>query len=512
MRTAPKKTTTKQYEFNEKFNDILNVINIINYSTDIASTLQLVSDHITNLLNAQLASVFILDHEKNQLWSLASKDGAHISFDARLGLAGAAASKGELINVPDAYEDKRFYQRVDKQTGQRTKSILIVPLKNSDGQVIGTFQVLNKKKGTFNRVDEELMKILAESVSASVQKSQLIGDLMQRNADLIKENISLRRDFIKEFSTQNIIGESPQIQTVVRTIEQISDTSLNVLITGETGTGKELTAKAIHYSSSRSREPLVSINCAAIPDSLIETELFGIEKGVATGVEPRIGKFEDAGSGTLFLDEIGDLSLAAQSKMLRVLQERVIQHVGGRKLIPVNARILAATNKDLESEIKKGRFREDLYYRLKEIQIHMPSLRDIPEDIPLIINHLINKHSKKGETKKISTETMNSLTGYEWPGNVRELENIVKHLILLTPRKLINKDDLPEKFKIANQKNITLRSVHKFILKDKIEKYEKEIIIQALESSKNNQIQTAKLLGLSRQGLINKMKRYGLVS
>jgi len=512
MRTAHKKPVGKPNVLNERLGEILNVSNMINNSNDLVTTLKFASDEASNLLNAQLASVFILDHDKHEFWSIASQDGTRVRFDARLGLAGAAAAKGELINVPDAHEDERFYRRIDEQTGQRTKSIMVAPLKNSEGQVIGTFQVLNKRKGTFDQDDEELMRILAVSVSAAVQKSRLIDELRQRNTELMKENIRLRRDVSKEFSTQNIIGESPQIQSVIRIIEQISDTSLNVLITGESGTGKELTAKAIHYNSTRSSEPLVAINCAAIPESLIETELFGIEKGVATGVEPRIGKFEDADSGTLFLDEIGDLSLSAQAKILRVLQERVIQRVGGKKTIPINARIVAATNKNLESEIKKGNFREDLYYRLKEIQINMPSLRDIPEDIPLIVKHFVDKHSKKGEMKKLSTGAIDCLMNYQWPGNVRELESTVKHLILLTPRKIINIDDLPEKIRNAQGKKGSLRSVQKFMLKDKIEKIEKEMIIEALEASKNNQIQTAKLLGLSRQGLINKMKRYGLVS
>src|ERR1700739_4375344 len=215
----------------------------------------------------------------------------------------------------------------------------------------------------------------------------------------------------------NIIGTSPKIQEVIRLVEKIADSPLNVLITGESGTGKELVARTIHYNSSRFGKPFIDINCAALPESLLESELFGIEKGVATGVEKRTGKIEMASGGTLFLDEIGDMSLSAQAKLLRVLQERKMERVGGRSTINVDVRVLAATNKDLNNEIKKGSFRQDLYYRLNVIHIHMPPLREIKEDIPLLAQYFLSSFaSELGRgSKHFTSHTMDCLVNYSWP-------------------------------------------------------------------------------------------------
>jgi transcriptional regulator with PAS, ATPase and Fis domain len=298
----------------------------------------------------------------------------------------------------------------------------------------------------------------------------------------------------------------------VRLIEQISDSFVNVLITGESGTGKELVAKAVHYNSSRARCQFVALNCAAVPESLVESELFRIEERVATGVERRIGKFEAASGGTLFLDEVGDLSLAAQAKILRVLQERMIERVGGRKEIPVDARILAATNRDLEAEIKVGNFRKDLYYRLKVVHIEMPALREIPDDISLLANYFLDSYCRetKKERKKLAAGALRCILNYGWPGNVRELENEMKRLVLLTTKRMITEDDLPEAIRNAGSKQVTARLISARPFKDRVEEYERQIILEALETCRRNQKQTAKLLGLSRQGLINKMKRYGI--
>lgn len=285
--------------------------------------------------------------------------------------------------------------KVDATTGYRTRSLQVVPLKNQQGSVIGTFQVMDEKIGAFDKDDEKALQTLAEQAASAIQTAQLVEELKRRSKKPQQENNQLRKEVEERFSTQNIIETSPEIQNVVRLIEQISDSTANILISGESGTGKELLAKAIHYNGSRSRNPFVPINSAAIPDSLIEAELFGIEKGTATGVDARIGKFEEAQGWSLFLDEIGYLSFAAQAKILRVIQERFLQKVGGRKAIPIEVRILAATNKDLEAETKKGNFRKDLYYRLKEIQIHMPALREIPEDIPVLANHFLDKYCRE---------------------------------------------------------------------------------------------------------------------
>jgi Nif-specific regulatory protein len=512
MRSIKRSNSHRQSQFDEKLPIILKICQKMNAERDLAALLNLITREAARVVEADRASIFLLDREKHELWSIVTLDGTQIRFDARLGIAGAAAMSGETINVEDAYQDPRFYKRIDGETGYRTRSLLVVPLKTQQGEVIGTFQVLNKKNGAFTKDHERILEALAAHAATAIETAQLVGELKRRQEQLLEENTQLWKEAEKRFSTQNILGTSPQIQNVVRLIEEISDSSINVLITGESGTGKELVAKAIHYNSSRARSPLVALNCAALPESLVESELFGIEKGVATGVEQRIGKFEAAKGGTLLLDEIGDLSLGAQAKILRVLQEGVIERVGGRREIPVDVRILAATNKNLEAEIKNGSFRKDLYYRLKVIHIQMPALREIQEDIPLLANYFLGKYCQamNKEPKKLSPGALACLTNYAWPGNVRELESEAKRLVVLTPRRVITDEDLSEVIRNSGSMRAPSKLMPMRSLKETVEELEKCLILEALQMCKHNQRQTAKALGLSRWGLIKKIKRYGI--
>jgi Nif-specific regulatory protein len=512
MRSIKGRISNQRSQVDEKLRAILQICEKINAERDLTALLNLIARETASLMEADLASIFLLDREKQELWSIVTLDGEQIRFDARLGLAGAAAMTGQTINVEDVYQDPRFYKKIDARTRYHTQSLLVVPLRNQEGEIIGTFQVLNKKDGTFTKYDEEILQALARHVAIAIETVQFVEELKHHREQLLEENTQLWKEVEGRFSTQNILGTSPQIQNIVRLIEQISDSFVNVLITGESGTGKELVAKAIHYNSPRARSLFVALNCAAVPESLIESELFGIEKGVATGVERRAGKFEEGDGGTLFLDEIGDLSLPAQAKILRVLQERVVERVGGKKAIPVDVRILAATNKDLEAEIKKGNFRKDLYYRLKVVHIGMPALREIPEDITFLANYFLDKYCKemKKEPKKLTAEALGCLINYSWPGNVRELENEIKRLVVLTPRRVIKEGDLPEAIRKSGSKKMPSRLMSIRLLKERVEEFEKQIILETLETCRQNQKKTAKLLGLSRQGLINKMKRYGI--
>jgi Nif-specific regulatory protein len=285
-----------------------------------------------------------------------------------------------------------------------------------------------------------------------------------------------------------------------------------VLITGESGTGKELAAKAIHYNSPRARRPLVALNCAALPEALVESEMFGIEKGVATGVEPRVGKFEAAHQGTLFLDEIGDLSLTAQAKLLRALQERVIERVGGRRPIPVDERVLVATNKDLEAANKAGTFRADLYYRLNVVQIRMPPLREVAQDVPLLAHRFLGEHCRamSRPPAELSSEAVVRLVNYRWPGNVRELDNEMKRLAVTVRRDRIDVPDLSESIRTASAPPSAACPTRS--LKEAVEELERRLIAAALQESQHNRQQAARTLGLSRQGLIKKMKRYGMAA
>jgi Nif-specific regulatory protein len=483
----------------------------MNSERDLATLLDLIATEATKLMEADRASLFLLDRERGELWSKIALGSKELRFDARLGIAGVVALTGQTINVEDAHQDPRFYKEIDLRTGYRTQSLLAIPLRNHEGEIIGTFEVLNKKTGTFGKEDEEILKALAAQAAIAIETAQHVEQMRRHQDQLQEENAQLWKEVEGKFSAQSIIGTSARIHAVLRLIDQISNSSVNVLITGESGTGKELAAKAIHYKSLRARKPFVALNCAALPESLVESELFGIERGVATGVERRVGKFEAADTGTLFLDEIGDLSLTAQAKLLRVLQERVVEHVGGRKPIPVDVRTLSATNKNLETEIQKGTFRQDLYYRLKVIHIQMPPLREIREDIPGLANYLLVNYCRemKLEPVNLTPEAASACMDYRWPGNVRELENEMKRLVLSVSGNTIAKEDLSEAIRRSGTEVAPSLSTPPF-LKDVVCEIEKRMIQEALQQTKQNQLHAAKALGLSRHGLIKKMKRYNI--
>ena len=323
---------------------------------------------------------------------------------------------------------------------------------------------------------------------------------------LKEENIRLRKDLSKCYSTPNIIGESAAMKKVFSLVEKVAATDSTVLILGESGTGKELIATTIHYQSSRKAKPLIKVNCAALPEGLIESELFGHEKGAFTGaVKRRPGRFELANNGTIFLDEIGDLPLSTQSKILRVLQEKTFERLGGTDTISIDVRVLAATNKNLEEEVKKGSFREDLYYRLHVIPIFMPPLRDRKDDIPLLINFFLDKHASiYSKNIKFAKDALDVLLSYDYPGNVRELENIIERCITLATADTIHKDDLPSFLfkKSGENRQLTLSEVSA--------EAEKAHIIRALKSTKGSKSKAAELLGISRKTLWEKMNIYGI--
>jgi Nif-specific regulatory protein len=505
----------------EKLKEVLNACKRMTSVGNIMSLLDLITTEAAELLQADRASIFLLDREKCELWSVITheKEKRIVLFDARLGIAGAAAMTGQTINVTDAYEHPLFFKEVDQKIGYRTKTLLAVPIMNSKGEVIGVGEAINKKVGIFNEDDAEILRSLAAHVCDATKTTQIDRVLpSQQDPDAGKE-------IGGEFSTRNIIGMSHRIQSVVRLIDQIRDSSVDVLIQGESGTGKELVAKALHYNSPRARYPFVAVNCAALPESIIEAELFGIERGIATGVDRRIGKFEEAQGGTLFLDEIGDLSLPSQAKILRVLQERSVTRVGGRTAVPLDLRIIAATNKDLEREIKDGHFRVDLYYRLKVIHIETPALREVPEDIPLLANHFLEKYSKlmKTEPKQFTPAALECLASYTWPGNERQLENEMRRLVasirgktisdehidpaIRRPEETLASSTIPSSFKTPQVENTPAISRSPKSLPDAVEALERRMIAEALRESGGNKQKAAQFLGLSRQGLIKKLKR-----
>ena len=325
--------------------------------------------------------------------------------------------------------------------------------------------------------------------------------------DLRDENIRLKKDLSECFSFPNIIGDSPEMNIVYDLIGKVSKIDSTVFILGESGTGKELVATTIHYQSDRRKGPFIKVNCAALPENLIESELFGVEKGAFTGADRRkAGRFERADKGTIFLDEIGDLSAGVQTKLLRVLQDGSFERVGGTKTLKVDARVITATNKNIEEEIQEGGFREDLYYRLNVIPIRMPALRERKEDIsPLIDSFLANYNCAFGKKVSLSSEAITALFDYDYPGNVRELKNILERLVGLASTEVISIDSLPEH--VAKQQGKMTATVS---LAEVSAEAEKVHIMKTLKSAKGNKTRTAELLGISRKTLWEKIKLFDI--
>jgi len=335
------------------------------------------------------------------------------------------------------------------------------------------------------------------------ERAELLVKKLAEHQELVEENISLRQRLEDHYRFENIITKSPKMQRVIEIIKVVARSNATVLITGESGTGKELVARAIYSQSNRHNKPFIAISCAALPESLLESELFGHEKGSFTGAyAQKKGKFEFAEGGTLFLDEIGEMSANIQVHLLRVLEEKEFTRVGGNEPIKVDVRVISATNKDLRKAIEKQEFREDLYYRLNVVNIELPPLRERKEDIPILAEHFLNKFASENrkEVSGFSPEAMEFLLCYDWPGNIRELENAIERVVILAKDSLIAIDDLP-------QENLSLG--YSTTSKKSIKEVEKEHILNVLRKTGDNYSEAARILGISRMTLYNKAKEYG---
>jgi DNA-binding NtrC family response regulator len=345
-----------------------------------------------------------------------------------------------------------------------------------------------------------------------VEELKLIAQKALESRDLRRENRRLQGEVEERYHFDNIIGKSKEMRDIYATIRQIAEKNSTVLIHGESGTGKELVARAIHYNSHRKNKPFVAVNCAAIPETLIESELFGHEKGAFTDAQTRrIGHFELADQGTLFLDEVSELILPTQAKILRALQERDFVRVGGGKTISVDVRLISATNKNLEEMMARGAFRSDLFYRINVVPLTIPPLRKRKEDILLLAKHFLDKHAGVGK-KKISPEAMDILIAYDWPGNVRELENIIERIVVLTTSDTITPDDVPSSLKTESRVELIKLGVldGRISFEEAEKEFERDIIIEALKKSNFVQTRAADLLGISRRILKYKMDKYSI--
>ena len=373
--------------------------------------------------------------------------------------------------------------------------------------------VMMSAHGTIEKAVKSMKLGAYDFISKPLERDRLL--ITAKNAliasSLKKEVDELKTELKQKYTFSNIIGQSGVMQEIFKSVEKVVNSNVTVLIQGESGTGKELIARAIHFHSSvRSGKPFVAVNCTALPESLLESELFGHEKGSFTGaVGRRIGKFEQANNGTIFLDEVGLMSFATQAKLLRVLQEREFERVGGAELLKVDVRVISATNRDLEDAMKKGEFREDLYYRLSVFPIKLPALRERREDIPLLAAHFLKKYSDQ-ENKKvegINPDSLELLMAYNWPGNVRELENAIERAVVLTNDDEITAKELPQAVRSIGEKKIYESDN---TLSSWIEKLEEDALRQALLENEGNISKTAKKLGIGRATIYRKAKKYGL--
>lgn len=365
--------------------------------------------------------------------------------------------------------------------------------------------------GTIESAVEAMKQGASDYITKPVSRDELriTVEKAVKMRRLEKENVQLRAEVTDRYCFDSIIGSSEKMREVLDLAGRVAASDASLLITGESGTGKELLAKGVHFNSRRAENAFVAVNCAAIPEALIESELFGHVKGSFTGaIRDKEGKFELADGGTLFLDEIGDLRIDLQAKILRALQEREVDRVGGVKPIAVDVRVIAATNKDIERAVHEGAFREDLYYRLNVITLAMPPLRERKEDIPLLADHFLKKFNKDADVL-LEAAALSTLMAYGWPGNVRELENVIERASVLKRGALITREELPEKLKSEKRgvADILLNLPEQGI---SLEDLEKSLIIKALEKHKGNQTRAAEFLGITRPTLIYRMEKFGL--
>ncbi|MBI9021259.1 MAG: sigma 54-interacting transcriptional regulator [Verrucomicrobia bacterium] len=426
------------------------------------------------------------------------------------GITGRVAQTGRSALIPDISKDPRFLNLTQSRADKPT-AFICVPIVHQK-QVIGTMSIdltLTSDEAALQRYQrflELVANILAEAVAG-------IREAIEERTSLISENERLRRQLGDRYRMHNIIGNCGSMRSVYEQIVQVADSTATVLIRGESGTGKELVARAVHYGGERRNNAFISVNCAALPENLIESELFGHEKGAFTGAtQQRKGRFEMANGGTLFLDEIGDISPAVQVRLLRVLQERTIERVGSCESFPVNVRVLAATSRNLEKEMAAGTFREDLYYRLNIFPIILPPLRERRSDLMLLTDHFLQKYSERysKNIKRISTSAINMMMAYHWPGNVRELENCVERAVLTAADEVIHGYNLPPSLQTGEETHTSILSADGADLMTLVESYEKEIIIDALKKYRGNAAASARHLNTTQRIINYRIKKLGI--
>jgi Nif-specific regulatory protein len=485
----------------------------LNEHLELRKALYKVLDILSNSTNMVRGTVFILNPFRNEIsievaHSLSRSAVEQVKYKLGEGITGKVIQTGRPVAIPKISEEPLFLNRTAARKSKVTDelSFICVPVKKGK-QVIGALSVDRPYDEKYPlREGIKLLSVVATMIAQHVINLETIN---MEKEKLREENKRLRGELENKYRITNIIGNSNKMREVFQMISQVSKSNATVLIRGESGTGKELAANSIHYNSHRQRAPFVKVNCAAIPANLIESELFGHEKGAFTGaVKRKLGKFELANKGTIFLDEIGSVGLEVQTNLLRVLQEKEFDRVGGSRTIKTDVRIVAATNKNLEEAVEDGSFRGDLYYRLNVFPIYMPPLRERKTDILLLADHFLDKYSRENsrEIKRFSTPAIDMLMAYHWPGNVRELENCIERAVLVCDGGVIHSYHLPPTLQTGSESD-TLPDLS---LDEAVASLEREMIIDALKNTRGNITRAAEILKTTVRIFSYKAKKYGV--
>lgn len=496
-----------------KLSTLLDVSQTLGSTLDLRTALVRVLEILEEHHGTVAGAVTLFDRDSGELeieaatgitWQVRRK----ASYKLGEGVTGRVVQTGRPVIVPRVSQEPLFLDRtgVWREGGRDELSFVCVPI-TVDGRTEGALGVTLPFDASraFDR-EAEFLGVVASMIGQSVRVHGLVEAERKRLRD---ENSQLRQELKERYEFRNIIGNSREMRQVYEEVAQVAASPTTVMIRGESGTGKEMIAQAIHYNSPRSEQPFVKVNCGALPDSLIESELFGYEPGAFTDARARKkGRFELADGGTLFLDEVGELSHSTQVKLLRVLQEKEFERLGGVTTIQVDVRVIAATNRDLEVAMRDGVFREDLYYRLNVFSIYMPALRDRKPDILLLADHFVEKYATKlgKRVRRISTPAIDMLMSHHWPGNVRELENCIERAVLMCNGGVIHGHDLPATLQTA-QVSGTLPGAS---LEAAVGNYEKNLIADALKTARGNQAEAARLLDTTPRVIGYKARKHGI--
>ncbi|GAB6091370.1 nif-specific transcriptional activator NifA [Spirochaeta dissipatitropha] len=493
---------------------LFQISQILDQSIDIKQVINPVLRAVADNMQIKRGTITLLDRNSGDIvietaLGLSPTEQEKGRYKLGEGITGKVVQSGQPLVIPRIADDPRFLNRTGARRDDGSSiSFICVPIKIGN-ETIGAFSV--DTEYTSENALEKQVRLLSIVSSLIAQAVKIRHAILEERNQLLEENNRLQKELKEKYHPSNLIGKSKLMQDVYEMIAQVSKSDASVLIRGESGTGKELIAQAIHYNSLRNGKPLIKVNCAALPESMIESELFGHEKGSFTGaIATRKGRFEAAHGGSIFLDEIGELSPATQVKLLRVLQEREFERVGGNETIRTNVRVIAATNRNLEELLEQGMFREDLYYRLNVFPIHIPPLRERRSDILLLADHFIEKYAANNRkiVRRISTPAIELLSNYHWPGNVRELENVVERAVLLSVDEVIHPHNLPPSLQSAESSNTDLHGT----LEEALENLERDLIQDALKSTKGNMARAARILGITERIMGLRVKKYGIES